>query len=65
MLPFVGFKIPQIILMSVDLPDPFAPIIPNISPGSTDRDMLSRTLLVPYEKLISFIFSKITSGEIL
>src|SRR5712691_4452270 len=45
--PAVGDIKPHSILISVDLPDPFGPRNPNISPPSTDRLRLSTAVTSP------------------
>ena len=41
-IPDVGVRVPQIICSNVDLPDPFRPIIPTVSPRRTSNDRSRR-----------------------
>ena len=52
----------MISFMTVDLPDPFGPISPRISPGATVNDMPA-TAVSPPNRFTSPATSSVTSGN--
>ena len=47
-VPSVGARQPVIIFIMVDLPAPFGPIKPTISPSSSVNEKLSSAVIFPY-----------------
>ena len=54
MFPKLGFNNPVIKLNIVDLPTPFGPNIPHISPSLTVKVILSKICLLPKDKDMFF-----------